>query len=167
MPNSVNLPPDLHARLQREAERLNIDLERLLAGLVEEYLKRPTSGRTANRRTQARVKVSASAMLHFSSENGREVLYRAGDLKDAAPGGVRIECDASFPVESLVAAGRKFELIFQPREDEPPLRLKCEVCRISRQGGKTILGVSFSEGGQELSPETIQVLAARPEKRKE
>lgn len=169
MKKHIKLPPELEAGLRREADRLEVDVDFLLAGLVKSFLDkqdRPScfcpeknAPTTPNRRAHSRTRVNASALLHFQAGGGKAALYKAGELKDMAPGGVCIECDKTFPVEDVIAAGRRFVLIFQVRADEPPLRLPCELRRVDQGSYKTMLGVIFTGQDNKTVADALRLLA--------
>ncbi|MDL2313443.1 PilZ domain-containing protein [Desulfovibrio sp. OttesenSCG-928-C14] len=98
-----------------------------------------------DRRLHQRVKIDLSAMLYLRSGDRRNVVYKSGDVKDIAPGGVLLECGTDVHEEQMFVPGAQFELIFQLHEDEPPMHLQCQIRRVRKESNKTSLGVAFTD----------------------
>ncbi|MDR2799743.1 MAG: PilZ domain-containing protein [Desulfovibrio sp.] len=196
----LNLPSCLYSALQKEAERLELDVDLLAAGLIKGFLnkqacsaqkpesrtaalcgdantagKSPGSFFQADRQTKdnpepekrrhERIKVDLSAMLFFKDEDGRSARYDSAGLKDVAKGGVLLEYPKNRPPNRNIAPGKQFELIFQLRDDEAPVHMQCEICRVAEDKEKTSLGVVFTGQDKDLSAGLIKILAEKVNKR--
>lgn len=150
---SIELPEKLSNALDIEADRLEISIDSLVEGLVKKFLEKQSVSLDEipgdDRRSSPRMKIKQSAILYFKTDNGKYGLYKSGDLKDIAQGGVMVECDASVSSGELFKSGSEFELIFQLHEGQPPLRMLCKVCRVMQTETKTKMGVAFTQSDDE------------------
>ncbi len=155
---TIELPEKLSRALDVEADRMEMTVDSLVEGLVKKFLQKQSVNVDEqledDRRSAPRLKIKQSAILYFKTDNGRYGLYKSGDLKDIAQGGVLVECDNSVSNGDLFKTGSEFELIFQVQEGQPPLRMQCKVCRVTQTESKTRMGVAFSQP----DPENHQVL---------
>jgi hypothetical protein len=185
--NQITLPSDLYDALQKEAEHLALDINLLVAGLVKNFLnKKPgfvikpilnekpdadnapapekAESETAllnEQRRHERLKVDTQAMLVFKAENGLSARYNSAGLKDVATGGVLLEYSKTRPTDNEIAPGKQLELIIQLHDNEPPLHMQCEICRVVKDKEKTSLGVAFVGLNKNLSAEAIKILSGR------
>jgi hypothetical protein len=185
--NQITLPSDLYAALQKEAEHLALDINMLVAGLVKNFLNKkpgfvmkpalykkpdednaPAPAETETettllneQRRHERRKVDTQAMLVFKAENGLSARYNSAGLKDVAPGGVLLEYSKTSPTHNEIAPGKQLELIIQLYDNEPPLHMQCEICRVAKDKEKTSLGVAFVGLNKNLSTEAIKILSGR------
>lgn len=159
---SIELPEKLSNALDIEADRLEISIDSLVEGLVKKFLEKQSVSLDEipgdERRSSPRVKIKQSAILYFKTDNGRYGLYKSGDLKDIAQGGVLVECDASVSSGDLFKTGSEFELIFQLQDGQPPLRMLCKVCRVMQTESKTKMGVSFTQSDEESHKTLLEFL---------
>ena len=159
---TIELPEKLSNALDMEADRLEISTDSLIEGLIKKFLGKQSVSLDEipgdERRSSPRLKIKQSAILYFKTDNGRYGLYKSGDLKDIAQGGVLIECDASIGNVDLFKSGSEFELIFQLQEAQPPLRMLCTVCRVIQNETKTKLGVSFTQSDEESHKSLLDFL---------
>jgi hypothetical protein len=198
----LTLPPYLYNALQKEAERLELDVNLLAAGLVKGFLSKqaaaqkpgvPAAGPRADalrgaekkkekpsgnsprtdrkagpereKRRHERHKVDLSAMLFFKDEDGRSARYDSAGVKDVAKGGVLLEYAKNRPLDRNIAPGRQFELIFQLQDNEPPVHVQCEICRITGDKEKPGLGVVFVGRDKNFSAGLIKILAEKANSR--
>jgi hypothetical protein len=117
--------------------------------------------RQHEQRRHARLRVDCAAMLLFKDEVGRAARYNSAGLKDVAAGGVLLEYGKNAHIDSHIAQGKQFELIFQLYDNEPPVRMQCEICRVSKDKEQTSLGVFFVGPDKKLNAEVIRTLAGR------
>jgi hypothetical protein len=159
---SIELPEKLSAALDIEADRLEISMDSLVEGLVKKFLEKQSVSLDEipgdDRRSSPRMKIKQPAILYFKTDNGRYGLYKSGDLKDIAQGGVLVECDASVSGGELFRTGSEFELIFQLQDGQQPLRLLCKVCRIMQTESKTKMGVAFTQSDEESHRTLLEFL---------
>lgn len=159
---SIELPEKLSNALDIEADRLELSVDSLIEGLVKKFLEKQSVSfgdiPGDERRSSPRVKIKQSAILYFKTDNGKYGLYKSGDLKDIAQGGVLVECDASVSSGDLFKSGSEFELIFQIKDGQPPLRMLCKVCRVMQTENKTKLGVAFTQSDEESHKTLIEFL---------
>lgn len=159
---SIELPEKLSNALDVEADRLEISIDSLVEGLIKKFLEKQSVSLDGipgdERRSSPRVKIKQSAILYFKTDNGKYGLYKSGDLKDIAQGGVLVECDASVSSGDLFKSGSEFELIFQIQEGQPPLRMLCKVCRVMQSENKTKMGVSFTQSDEESHKTLMEFL---------
>lgn len=147
-PNFVEISTDLYTRLKYESEKLGVPVNVLVEDLVRKFIQSQEDQLSEQpfqeRRAHARTKINKSAVMFFRTANGRYSIYKSGDVKDIAPGGVLLECGMTSEDEPLFTVGREFELIFQMNDEEPPMHILCHICRIEPGLHSTRLGVSFS-----------------------
>lgn len=159
---SIELPEKLSNALDVEADRLEISVDSLVEGLVKKFLQKQSVSIDEipgdERRSSPRLKIKQSAILYFKTDNGKYGLYKSGDLKDIAQGGVLVECDASVSSGDLFKSGSEFELIFQIQEGQPPLRMLCKVCRVTQSENKTRMGVTFTQSDEESHKTLMEFL---------
>lgn len=159
---TIELPEKLSSALHTEADRLEISLDSLLEGLVKKFLEKQNVYLAEipgdDRRSSPRIKIKQSAILYFKTDNGRYGLYKSGDLKDIAQGGVMLECDTGVSGGDLFKAGSEFELIFQIHDGQPPLRMLCKVCRVMQTESKTQMGVAFARSDDESHKTLLEFL---------
>lgn len=159
---SIELPEKLSNALDVEADRLEISIDSLIEGLVKKFLEKQSVNLDEipgdERRSSPRLKIKQSAILYFKTDNGRYGLYKSGDLKDIAQGGVLVECDASVNSGDLFKTGSEFELIFQLQDGHPPLRVQCKVCRVIQSESKTKMGVAFTQSDEESHRTLLEFL---------
>lgn len=159
---SIELPEKLSNALDIEADRLEITVDSLVEGLIKRFLEKQSVSLDEvpgdERRSSPRMKIKQSAILYFKTDNGRYGLYKSGDLKDIAQGGVLVECDASVSNGELFKTGSEFELIFQLEDGQPPLRILCMVCRVTKTESKTRMGVSFTQSDEETHKNLLEFL---------
>lgn len=150
---SIELPEKVANALALEAERLEISTDSLVEGLIKNFLKKLNidheTAIVSERRTSPRVQIKESAILYFKTDNGKYGLYKSGDLKDIAPGGVLVECEAGISSKDLFQTGSEFELIFQLQESATPLHMLCKICRVMQNDKKTEIGVAFTQSDEE------------------
>lgn len=159
---SIELPEQLGRALGSEADRLEMTVDSLVEGLVKKFLQKQKvemeQSLDDERRTAPRLKIKQSAILYFKTDNGRYGLYKSGDLKDIAQGGVLVECDTSVSNGDLFRSGAEFELIFQLQEGQPPLRMQCKVCRVMQSENKTRMGVAFANADEDNHKTLLEYL---------
>lgn len=159
---SIELPEKLSNAFDVEADRLEISIDSLVEGLIKRFLEKQSISLDEipgdERRSSQRVKIKQSAILYFKTDNGKYGLYKSGDLKDIAQGGVQVECDASVSSGDLFKSGSEFELIFQIQDGQPPLRMLCRVCRVVQSENKTKMGVSFTQSDEESHKTLMEFL---------
>jgi hypothetical protein len=160
---TLEVSEKLWTALENEAGRMDLAVDSLVEGLVKKFLQKQNAAlettQDDERRTAPRVKIKQAAILYFETDGGKYGLYKSGDLKDIAAGGVLVECDTSVGNGALFKAGAEFDLIFQLTENQPPLRVQCKVCRVMQNNAKTRLGVAFSNANEE----TCKMLLNLPE----
>lgn len=151
--NKVALTPDVYANLKAVALDLGISIDELVLNLAQEFLASEPLGKGgtqngeksgAERRAHPRVKINRSAMLYFKSEDSRYGFYKPAQLRDMAPGGVLVELDAPQQEQRFFIPGNQFELIFQVKDEDEPVHILCQICRVDNTSQeKTKLGVAF------------------------
>lgn len=159
---TIELPEKLSNALDIEADRLEISIDSLVEGLIKRFLEKQSVSLDElpgdERRSSPRYKIKQSAILYFKTDNGKYGLYKSGDLKDIAQGGVLVECDASVSSGDLFKSGSEFELIFQLEEGQAPLRMLCKVCRVMQTESKTKMGVVFTQSDEDTHRTLIEFL---------
>jgi hypothetical protein len=163
---SIELSENTVTALEREANRLEISLDSLVEGLIRKFLQKQglmpeEEERKNERRHSPREKFTQSAVLYFKTNDGLYGLYRSGDLKNLALDSALVECETDVGNSDPFRAGTEFDLIFQLKEEQQPLRIMCKVRRVTRAVSKIRMGVSFLQQDDETRKILLEYLKNR------
>jgi hypothetical protein len=149
----IELPESMITALEREADRLDLSPDSLVEGLIKKFLQKwevlVEEEQKKERRHAPREKFIQSAVLYFKTNDDLYGLYRSGDLKNLALDSALVECEADMSNSDLFRAGTEFDLIFQLKEEQQPLRIVCKIRRVTRAVSKIRMGVSFLQQDDE------------------